>query len=106
MGAPDLQTSPEQPASLAAASLELAGADAYQVLRWADARFGNAAAIACSFGVEDVVLIDLAARVAPRLEVFTLDTGRLPPETYEVMEQVRQRYAIRIESFFPDREAV
>jgi phosphoadenosine phosphosulfate reductase len=106
MGAPDRETSQAQPASLAAASLELAGADADQVLRWAEGRFGSAAAIACSFGVEDVVLIDLAASVAPRLGLFTLDTGRLPPETYEVMEQVRQRYAIRIETFFPDRAGV
>jgi phosphoadenosine phosphosulfate reductase len=85
---------------------QLAGADAAQVLAWAEARFGERAAIASSFGVEDVVLIDLAALHAPRLAVFTLDTGRLPPETYEVMEQVRRRYGIRIESVFPERTAV
>lgn len=84
----------------------LAGAGAAQVLAWADARFGERAGIASSFGVEDVVLIDLAAQHAPRLRVFTLDTGRLPPETYEVMEQVRRRYGVVIESFFPDRDAV
>src|SRR5262249_20701489 len=90
---------PTLPPSLARASAE-------DVLAWADARFGDAAAIASSFGVEDVVLIDLASRHAPRLGVFTLDTGRLPPETYEVMEQVRRRYGIRIETFFPQRAAV
>jgi len=84
----------------------LAGAPAEEILAWADAEYGNSAAIASSFGVEDVVLIDLASRHAPRLGVFTLDTGRLPPETYDAMEQVRRRYGIRIETYFPDRAAV
>jgi phosphoadenosine phosphosulfate reductase len=92
--------------SLREARERLKGAGAAQVLAWADARFGERAGIASSFGVEDVVLIDLAAQHAPRLRVFTLDTGRLPPETYEVMEQVRRRYGISIESYFPDRAAV
>ena len=81
-------------------------APAEEILAWTDAEFGAAAAIASSFGVEDVALIDLASRHAPRLTVFTLDTGRLPPETYEVMEQVRRRYGVRIETYFPDRTAV
>ena len=84
----------------------LAGATAAQVLAWADARFGERAAIASSFGVEDVVLIDLARRHAPRLGIFTLDTGRLPPETYEVMEEVRRRYGVAIVAWAPERAAV
>jgi phosphoadenosine phosphosulfate reductase len=91
---------------LEAAQRELGDASAEQVLVWADRCFGERAAIASSFDVGDVVLIDLAASVAPRLRVFTLDTGRLPPETYEVMEAVRQRYGIQIESWFPDRASV
>ena len=84
----------------------LAGATAADVLAWADAHYGSRAAIASSFGVEDVVLIDLASRHAPRLRIFTLDTGRLPPETYEVMESVRLRYGVVLDAFFPDRERV
>jgi len=84
----------------------LADAPAEKILAWADAELAGAAAIASSFGVEDVVLIDLASRHAPRLGVFTLDTGRLPPETYDVMEEVRRRYHIRIETYFPDRPSV
>jgi phosphoadenosine phosphosulfate reductase len=91
---------------LAQALRDLSDAPAQEVLAWAEARFGAAAAIAASFGAEDVVLIDLAARHAPSLRVFTLDTGRLPPETYEVMEEVRRRYGLAIETQFPDREAV
>ena len=87
-------------------SKRLAAASAEEVLAWADAEFGEGAAIASSFGVEDVVLIDLAARHAPRIGIFTLDTGRLPPETYEVMEQVRRRYRTPMVPFFPARSAV
>jgi len=91
---------------LAEARARLAGAPAEAVLAWAESRFGAAAAIASSFGVEDVVLIDLAAQHAPRMRVFTLDTGRLHSETYEVMEEVRRRYGIAIETYFPERESV
>jgi phosphoadenosine phosphosulfate reductase len=91
---------------LAVARSELAGAPAEVVLAWADRRFGAQAAVATSFGAEDVVLIDLAVRHAPRLGVFTLDTGRLPPETYEVMQAARDRYGLSIETYFPERAAV
>ena len=84
----------------------LAGAPAEEILAWADLTYGQRAVIASSFGVEDVVLIDLAQRHAPRLPIFTLDTGRLPPETYEVMEEVRQRYGVAIVAFAPERAAV
>src|SRR5258706_11267283 len=63
-------------------------------------------AIASSFGAEDVVLIDLLASLEPRPRVFTLDTGRLPQETYDLMDQVRRRYGIEIEVFFPNAERV
>ncbi len=59
-------------------------------------------------GAEDVVLIDMATKVAKKLgkkiQVFTLDTGRLHPETYEFIEKVRKHYNINIEIMFPDKE--
>ncbi len=59
--------------------------------------------VAISFsGAEDVVLIDMAARTGLPYRVFTLDTGRLHPETYRLLEQVRERYGIAIEVTFPD----
>jgi phosphoadenosine phosphosulfate reductase len=59
-------------------------------------------AFACSFGLEDMVLLDLIAKHAPRIEVFTLDTGRLPDETHALLEQVRERYTVPIRLYFPD----
>jgi phosphoadenosine phosphosulfate reductase len=62
--------------------------------------------LACSFSVEDVVLIDILHKVAPEVRVFALDTGRLNEETYEVAEAVSERYGIAIDWYFPERQAV
>jgi phosphoadenosine phosphosulfate reductase len=75
------------------------------VLRWALERYHPQIAFAFS-GAEDVVVIDLMHRIQPAARVFTLDTGRLPGETYELLERVRQRYGISIQTVFPQREAV
>lgn len=91
---------------LAAAAVELRAASAEQILAWAERRFGARAAIASSFGAEDVVLIDLARQHAQSLRLFTLDTGRLPPETYELIETLRKRYGLEVETYFPQRERV
>lgn len=64
------------------------------------------AAFANSFGAEDMVLLDVIAAHAPRIEVFTLDTGRLPAETYALMEQVRDRYSVPVRVYFPDTKEV
>jgi phosphoadenosine phosphosulfate reductase len=77
-----------------------------QVLAWALERFHPRIALASSFGVEDVALIDMMAAVRPDARVFTLDTGRLPPETFDVMERIRERYRLPIEVMAPERAAV
>jgi phosphoadenosine phosphosulfate reductase len=81
--------------------------DAQEVLALALRTLGrDRLAIASSFGAEDVVLIDMLASLEARPRIFTLDTGRLPQETYDLMDQVRRRYAIEIEVYFPDTERV
>ncbi|MEB3767565.1 phosphoadenylyl-sulfate reductase [Acinetobacter sp. MD2] len=63
--------------------------------------------VAISFsGAEDVVLIDMAYRLRKPFRVFSLDTGRLHPETYQFLEKVREFYKIEIEICFPEAEAV
>lgn len=63
--------------------------------------------IAISFsGAEDIVLIDMAVKIDPEIGVFSLDTGRLHPETYRFLEQVREHYKIRLEVLAPDSAAV
>ena len=55
-------------------------------------------------GAEDVVLIEIAHKIWPKLAVFTLDTGRLHPETYRFIEKVREHYQLSIELLHPDAE--
>jgi phosphoadenosine phosphosulfate reductase len=70
------------------------------ILALALGQFDN---IGISFsGAEDVVLIDMALKTGKPFRVFTLDTGRLHPETYRFLDKVRQHYNIPIEVCFPD----
>jgi phosphoadenosine phosphosulfate reductase len=64
------------------------------------------AAFANSFGAEDMVLTDLIVKHAPGIEIFSLDTGRLPQETYDLMHRVVDHYGIRLQVYFPDFAAV
>ncbi|MFK5948441.1 MAG: phosphoadenylyl-sulfate reductase [Methylococcales bacterium] len=74
------------------------------ILRAALENFDN---IAISFsGAEDVVLIDMALNIRKDIQVFSLDTGRLHPETYRFIEKVRQHYKIDIELLTPDRHSL
>jgi phosphoadenosine phosphosulfate reductase len=61
---------------------------------------------ACSFGAEDMVLMDLIAKHARGIDVFTLDTGRLPEETQALLDQAREKYPISIRVYFPDAALV
>lgn len=57
-------------------------------------------------GAEDVVLVDMACQLKKPVKVFSLDTGRLHPETYRLLEQVRNRYPVELEILSPDTAAV
>ena len=63
--------------------------------------------IALSFsGAEDVVLIDLVCKIGLQCKVFSLDTGRLHPETYRYLETVRNHYGLTIELVMPEPSEV
>lgn len=67
----------------------------------------QAGKVAISFsGAEDVVLIDMACNLTEDVSVFSLDTGRLHPETYQFIEEVRNHYGIEIDVLSPDSAAV
>ncbi len=83
-------------------STQLAGKNPRIILKAALEQFEH---IALSFsGAEDVVLIDLALAIRKDIPVFCLDTGRLHPQTYQFIEQVRKHYGIEIEILNPNRE--
>ncbi len=75
------------------------------ILKHALAAFGDELWLSFS-GAEDVVLLDMAWKINPQVKVFSLDTGRLHPETYRFLEQVREHYKINIEVLSPDATQV
>ncbi|XWS19401.1 hypothetical protein CRYUN_Cryun31cG0012500 [Craigia yunnanensis] len=80
---------------------ELGNASPLEIMDKALEKFGNNIAIAFS-GAEDVALIEYAKLTGRPFRVFSLDTGRLNPETYRLFDEVEKHYGIRIEYMFPD----
>ena len=77
---------------------------AEDLLRWALGRFHPRIAIACSF--QHAVLIHMAANIRSDVRVFSVDTGRLPEETYECARDIENQLGVRIEWVFPRHDAV
>ena len=65
-----------------------------------------AVSFANSLGAEDMVLMDLIAKHAPTIEIFSIDTGRLPTETYDLIDRASKRYKRKIKVYFPEQHAV
>ena len=75
-------------------------------LTWASDNLHPNVAKASSFGAEDTVVMDLMLKINPKFRFFTLDTGRLPEETHDIIDIVRKRYNISIDVLFPDAKQV
>jgi phosphoadenosine phosphosulfate reductase len=84
-------------------SVEFEGLEPWDVLEWASERFGDRLALSTAFQDGDVALIDMAYRVDPSVRVFSIDTGRLPQETHDLVEELRERYpGLSLELLSPD----
>ena len=84
-------------------SVEFEGQEPWDLLEWAIDRFGGRLAISTAFQEGDVALIDMAYKIDPDVRVFSMDTGRLPQETFDLIEQLRDRYeGLRLELISPD----
>lgn len=68
--------------------------------------FGSKIALSSSLGAEDQVLTHMVSQIAPQTRIFTLDTGRLFPETYDLIDRTSRKYKKNIEVFFPDAAKV
>ncbi len=79
---------------------------AEEIVAWSMHEYGRDLAVCTSFQKTGAVILDMAARVDPDVRVFTLDTGRLPEETYEMIEMIRARYGIRVETVSPETAEV
>jgi thioredoxin-dependent adenylylsulfate APS reductase len=80
--------------------------NAEELLAWARDTHGARFAVVTAFQPEGMVLVDMAIRHAPRTRIVTVDTGRLPQETYDMMDKVRLRYGVSIEVILPDPNEV
>lgn len=85
---------------------ETRGCSPVDLVAWALERYGDRVVLASSFGPEDQVLLDMAATCAPGVRVFTLDTGRLFPETYDLIRESVEHYGIQVGVLFPDTSDV
>src|SRR5438105_12355342 len=84
-------------------SVEYDDHEPQEVIEWALNTFSRGrVAICTSFQSDGMAILDMAWRIRPDVRVFTVDTGRLPQETYELIDRVRQHYGIEIETYFPD----
>ena len=84
-------------------SVEYDDHEPQEVIEWALDTFARERiAICTSFQTDGMAILDMAWRIRPDVRVFTVDTGRLPQETYELIDRVRQHYGIEVETYFPD----
>src|SRR5262245_35623844 len=102
--APSVYPAPSE-AEVAALAAEYAGRPPAELIRHALTKYGAGCSIAFS-GAEDVAVIDMAAKTGLAYSVFTLDTGRLHPETYRYIDKVREKYGIEIALMAPDTVSV
>ena len=82
------------------------GFSAEQVIALAYREFGDRLTFASSLGEEDQVLTDMILTTAPAIQNFTLDTGRLFPESYELLAKTQKKYSLKFKVFYPDTKAV
>jgi phosphoadenylyl-sulfate reductase (thioredoxin) len=90
------------PAGAAEAARRLEQAPAIEVLAWALDTFGKRCAIVTSFQVEGMVILDLARQLEPGVRAITIDTGRLPEESHQLIDTVRARFDLEVEVIAPD----
>jgi thioredoxin-dependent adenylylsulfate APS reductase len=84
-------------------SIEFEGEEPQTVLEWALEEFSPRIAISTAFQIDGVALIDMAYELDPGVRVFSVDTGRLPDETFELIERLRERYpGLQLELLSPD----
>jgi phosphoadenosine phosphosulfate reductase len=84
----------------------LKGKSAVDVIGFFLQRFGEKILLSTSLGLEDQVLTEMVLLQKPEVDVFTLDTGRLFPETYDLIARTNKHFGIRMKTYFPEAEKV
>jgi len=95
-----------QKLNIAELNQKLENASPQEVLQYFLSEYGNEIAFASSLGAEDQVITDMICKIDPKARIFTLDTGRLFPETYTLIDKTNKKYGIKMEIFFPKKTLV
>ncbi|GGH19476.1 phosphoadenylyl-sulfate reductase [Sphingobacterium alkalisoli] len=85
---------------------EIEGLAPIDVIRYVDQKFKNETIFSTSFGIEDQVITHLLAEIGSSASIFTLETGRLFPETYYVWNRTLEKYKLPIKAYYPNTDAV
>jgi phosphoadenosine phosphosulfate reductase len=88
-------------AEIQQAASEYEGKTPQEIIRWAVDTFGDGLALACSFGAEDVALVDMLVKIDPKAKIFYLDTDVLFKETYDVRDRIIERYQPNLIRYSP-----
>jgi len=80
---------------------QFTNANAVEILKYFLEKYGEKAGLSSSLSAEDQVLTDMVLKLDKNANIFTLDTGRLHPETYDVMDATNLKYRTKIDVFFP-----
>lgn len=83
-----------------------AKANADYIIKYFADKYGSKAAFSTSFSIEDQVITHLLSEIKKDVKIFTLDTGRLPYETYNLIDKTREHFNVKIDIYFPDTVAV
>lgn len=85
---------------------KLENASAIESVEFFLKEFKGRIALSSSMGAEDQVITDMIVSIDPNTQIFTLDTGRIFPETYDLIDKTNKKYGISIDVMFPDYKAV
>lgn len=85
---------------------QIKGKTTQESIAWFLKEFGNRIALSNSMGAEDQVLTDMICKIDKSAKIFTLDTGRIFPETYDLIDRTNKKYGIQIQVYFPNAEKV
>jgi phosphoadenosine phosphosulfate reductase len=81
---------------------QIEGKSPEEAITWFLRKFGSKIALSNSMGAEDQALTDMICKIDSSTRIFTLDTGRIFPETYDLIDRTNKRYGIQIQIYFPE----
>lgn len=85
---------------------QCAGLEPAEIIRLAFRKFQDGLTFASSLGEEDQIILDIISKTHPDIDAFTLDTGRLFKETYDLIARNKTRYAVSFHVYYPDSQAI